>query len=430
MTVEHAEAMINASYADERFGYARMVLDHRTGKRKTLAAPKGWEQTNEEAAAVREAIDLELLREVPITVGPSPLRTELEEVRGAPTRFSVSFLGSAANCLTMAHLNRQHRVSGERAIRGSLFHQVVRILTIEGLQAGMTGYDEQEAENRAVEVMMAPEEGNAIALSTFFDVVEMVKRWARVIELWPDAIPHVEELFTRTVEVGGVEETVSGRLDLVQVRDGVVKIDDYKTSPHVPSQAEFERRIQTPMYAWIVADTYRSAHTFDVGEVYPSPHLDRPIRRGVELEPGGVGIDRFIHNTITNIRKAYAEESFSATPGSHCEYCQLSSLCPLPPELRPDAAITDQKHAEDALAWLLATEAQLKTVHDALRGYVAREEAVVTTGDIQASFVTRSRRSPVPAVIAAALEAGHIPAEEAYETSDFTQFVIGKVRAE
>lgn len=180
------------------------------------------------------------------------------------------------------------------------------------------------------------------------------------------------------LELGGF--VLSGKLDLtVNLPDGRLLIRDYKTDWNVPTQEDFERSFQTPLYAvllsegtpvervreacWNCASTDQApdlcsscagtgytvrfergfaplgqhAPEFVLENVYVRYYKDefgiRTLR--TTIDRGRVQDHRlWLEDELYKFAAAFEDGSWPATEGSHCGRCPSRPECPLPAALR------------------------------------------------------------------------------------------------
>lgn len=253
--------------------------------------------------------------------------------------------------------------------------------------------DEIRAENRHL----------AIPASEWDDVRKMAYHLAVGLDVDPGDVAGIERLFVLDLECGW---TISGRIDLVSTPGpGVLQVDDYKSAWAVPTQADFDRRFQIPLYALLVAFGVPVARTrcecplIDPAELRDEPgtvievcgrcggkgyleEREAPIGQHVEHVIGRELYPRFMRDdgtvqyrrrggdygvltraelqTFRGDVEALAVEIserldsglWPAVPGDHCSECPAEGECPLPRSLRRFAgSINTKAEAAEALMW-------------------------------------------------------------------------------
>ena len=114
------------------------------------------------------------------------------------------------------------------------------------------------------------------------------------------------------------------RLD--QRRDGGYEIHDYKTSRHVPTQAEADGDRQLALYQLGVQDMWPGAATVDL--IWHYLRFDkeiRSLRTAEQLE----AVKRECIATIDDIESRGKDEArFPTSPSNLCDWCEYRGLCP------------------------------------------------------------------------------------------------------
>jgi PD-(D/E)XK nuclease superfamily len=218
------------------------------------------------------------------------------------------------------------------------------------------------------------------------------------------------------------EYVISGRLDLVQT-DGVrAIITDYKTSQRMIPQHEFEKSVQTFLYAWGIREQYPGVEEFTVREHYV--RYDAPART-VTFGRGDLNVESYMRVVAGRLMAAFDREpedgldAFPPTPGDHCGFCPRPHVCPKRgiSEWVPG----DDGHAVRLLEWLAVTEAKRT-----LKAEITQRDRPLTAHGMTAGFdvkhVTRIDKD-------ALVEAG-VDLTAFQTTDDRTEFHVRKAREE
>lgn len=163
-------------------------------------------------------------------------------------------------------------------------------------------------------------------------------RWRRRARHWVET--YVARLDGRA-EPAGVERTVavrtpvlalSGRIDRLDDRDGVLVVVDYKTGRRGPTADDARTSPALALYAHAAAATLRrpclrvELHDVRTGEVVGHEHsvssLARQLRRADDI-----GLDI---RTATGAHRAGGDPdvSFPPAPSALCGWCDFRALCP------------------------------------------------------------------------------------------------------
>lgn len=215
---------------------------------------------------------------------------------------------------------------------------------------------------------------------------------------------------------------VRGRIDRVEVVGRDVFIRDYKTSLSIPSQEQFDKSFQLPLYALCWADgsidgkrVGEGIDGFHVAEEYPrflskecddcgkfnDHHADavckecggsnfRPPtlfkRRGVLGKRDLHDFRRHVQGILSKLDEALATDKWPASPGPHCATCAAPSECPLPRPVRP-ASVTTEEQAVALAQDVLRIEQDLKRDKKALKEW-ASENGEISFGNKTMGFKT------------------------------------------
>lgn len=303
-----------------------------------------------------------------------------------PSRLSTTLLECFDKCRRSAYLSlTEGGGSTHEMDRGSGFHEFARVATEAALEHGEV--PPHELGKAMLAQVLAEHPEWTIPKKERDRLRQMVFHWCEGVRFRPERLAAVESLFT--MDVGGW--TISGRIDRAEIdaEARTVRIRDYKTTPNVPTQEEFEASYQVVIYALLVAYGFPTRRVpcpdpacdggyvpdghdddgsvlvwadcstcrgrgaiderlenigaglsfFDVGEEYPAPQLrddgtlhDRYMVL-TRLELGEWMAD--LEQTVAAFDESLASGKWQAVRGSHCSRCPAPALCPLPQHLRP-----------------------------------------------------------------------------------------------
>lgn len=404
-------------------GYAQMVLDQRAGKRKSLAPPKQFGLTAADAKAIRERLDFEQAREVEVDIP----QVVLDNYRGRPERYSLTAVQWAENCVLGMRFAREYDNTGQPAILGSLVHGVVDLLVMELYGRGQAQFEDPLEARELGEKMLETEMHKNVkpmAWSTYQRALDHVETWARIDRIEPDAMILTEHLMVH--ELAGQPQ--SARLDRFELVDDLVRIRDYKTGGKLVSQADFEGRVQTPVYGWHVLQDFPHVQWLDLGEVY----TEYGIVRQVTIHRNDLDhIEGYLTAATKLIDAAYEQEpdEWTPTPGPHCGNCANSLGCPKK-GLDSYVPMHNEANARDLLKWVVVTEAQVATAKKMVQQEVVRLGRPVSILGKAAGFKAKHRHGFDKEAAQAFIEQHGGNLEDYAVDTDHTEFAIYNVGEE
>ena len=136
----------------------------------------------------------------------------------------------------------------------------------------------------------------------------------------------------RTVATHTARLAVSGRVDLIDDRDGELVIVDYKTGRSVPDEGAARSSLALALYALGAARTLRrpchrvELHHLPTGSVAAFDHTDQSLAR--HIERAEATSDDIVAATDTLAAGAHADEVFPPRPGPGCSWCDFRRHCP------------------------------------------------------------------------------------------------------
>ncbi|MBT0770383.1 PD-(D/E)XK nuclease family protein [Kineosporia sp. J2-2] len=136
----------------------------------------------------------------------------------------------------------------------------------------------------------------------------------------------------RTVQARTARLSLSGRVDLIDLRDDELVVVDYKTGRHVPDEADAFASLALAVYAVGTARTYRR-DCVQV-ELHHLPTQTRAVARydlaGLErrlAEADSLGAEAAAADA-GYARGRTGDDAFPPAPGSWCGYCDFRRHCP------------------------------------------------------------------------------------------------------
>lgn len=336
----------------------------------------------------------------------------VEENVEAPRRISQTLAKHADRCMRSAFLYLKYSggTPGHALDRGSAYHlfqeRAMRLL-LEEDEAALV----PELAKVMVDEVLDDHPEWTVPRSEADDVRVMAYHWTIGNDVDPATVVAVERKFV--LELGGV--TISGKIDLAALMpDGVLQIDDAKTSFAMPTQAEYEESFQTLFYSLLylfgnpvekVPDEHGELQEIvlpAVGEglwwvrtreVYPRLKLREDGTLAMRTRTlSRTDVEDFKHDLARTIRKilgALEDGKWSAVPGSHCSECPCSAECPLPPHLRDHAGtINSVEEAQEAMAAVLVTKAQTAAMEKEIKAWCKGNTQSLVVGDLLFEWTT------------------------------------------
>lgn len=193
-----------------------------------------------------------------------------------------------------------------------------------------------------------------------------------------------------------------GVIDLLEVRDGLAVVTDWKTDWAVRGQAEVERDFQLRTYAWMMSRLYGYEEVVCRLDFVRHPGAVREAFFGPE------DIAKTEERILRTIEAIQAEKEWRPSPGAHCSWCPWSEDCPAMSDLPVEIASVED--AERVAGEILVLEKQLKDRKEALKAWTAVEGPITVGGQEFGHHESRSLRvTDIPAFIRFMEEAGGDP---------------------
>lgn len=323
-----------------------------------------------------------------------------------PKRFSVSFIGSAGECMLKAKAERTMDTSNVFTTIGRAAHEVFATCELMAQFSGRMKLYPEEAQAVAQQVLGNPEEVQGLALVVYRVVMNQAAKFAESVDFPIDADTWVIEHPFRLPLVDPQDGTVyiiSGRMDEYAIWGTHYRNRDWKTGPKLPSRREVQdEHTQLPIYAWAAKQEMPWLETFEPIEFYT--RYGQP--RSIEMTADDVDkLEGFLLASCRRMRRAYLTGEFPTSPGSWCNNrCPVARECPEPDSVKGGGYLQSDEEAAaqiraaiveqaSAAARMQAVKAYLEThpegnlVVDKKRyGFVPVEKA---DGSTEAQFATR-----------------------------------------
>lgn len=153
-------------------------------------------------------------------------------------------------------------------------------------------------------------------------------------ELFPEA------LFNTSI----ANHPLSAKVDLLQIKAGVVKIFDWKTSRQLPNLATLKKQVQSKVYPLVVSRVFSDNDLDHLTMVYWEANFPEQTIEITSSRVDWQKYEREITTSIDLILSMEAEE-FILTPDAHkCAWCEYRSYCQ-----RGKAALNSEELHEDLI---------------------------------------------------------------------------------
>lgn len=366
-----------------------------------------------------------------------PMEDPPEEIgyeRDGERRISQTFLGKHDVCERDAALYAKHEggAGSHPMERGTVAHEI--------FARGVRHLIAQDEETIPPEVMkdlvneVMAEEFTRVVPARERDAIRMMAyHFAAASEIRPyvpERIVAVENTFS--LRIGNW--TVRGRVDLAElVEPTKIMVTDYKTSPSMPDQAEFEGDFQTQLYALALAfgelgDTglriAEGVEVFGLRQVFPRYLYDDGLAsRYFEVTRQQLTDFRLdLETQLTRLEANIATGKWQALPGSHCGECTSPAECPLPRHLRPDSqlVIGGMDDAMKLADWLIVTGDRMKRAKARLKAFASNEglDSIPAGADYEFSFDYRESEEIIDRDVMFAAMQGAVEYGQPFERSD------------
>lgn len=261
--------------------------------------------------------------------------------------------------------------------RGTIMHEFAARVVAECVSLGEPQYPEEMAKDLMAEIIREL----ALPLSLAENDYLMGLAWQFVTgrRINVDSVIGVEEDYEAEIIPGVV---LTGRVDLVEIKDRVAVIRDYKTSWRLMTQAEAAGCFQRRCYTWLVRERYR--HLKQV--VWVLDNLRWQTERVVETGPSQWHDDETaLRSLAARFKHAYEQDDWKPSPGSWCATCSQAEKCPIPNTFRRDGAIDSPETAEQYASEIIVADKIRKNQMGALKAWVA-ENGTLRVGDYEFGF--------------------------------------------
>lgn len=356
-----------------------------------------------------------------------------------PSRFSMTTLQRDDRCPRSSYLGTKHRdgPSSHAMDRGILFHAAAERLMADLMRSGEPRLSPDDPGAAAAmtaaivdEVLRARPE-LVVPRAEVDDVREMMFHVATGYDVDPQTIGGLELLMVLDLECGW---TVSGRLDLIALPSAEIgQVDDWKTSPAVPAQDEYEASLQPWIYAvllcygspvrvtqcpdcdgevvvgCVMCDdkgyTEQRGEPFGqhlrgvlMREVYPRPKLrDDGLLHHRQMLLARTAVADFkadLERQAARLGERFKTGDFPARSGSWCSICPAPQECPLPEQLRDYAgSINSVDQAQEAWERVLHVKAQVAAIEKEVKTFARAHDVPIRVGDLEWSWTTTEGRA-------------------------------------
>lgn len=330
-----------------------------------------------------------------------------------PLKLSPSFLTNAA-CPRYLKLHYIDKVDKQyirvAAERGSAAHaalaELIQICQEASIQPSSLSMDQiADAVKRHTPHFI---------LSEIADILAWCRLWAERYQI-SKHIYGVEEKVALDEAFDDTEwdnASYRGILDVVDVHGNHCTVTDWKSQPHILTQAELDAHEQMTMYCWLASKLY--------------PHIEKYTARIWYLRYGfyaettrtAEDLEAFEQMLMIKEQKILEIDNWDPIPGKHCQYCDVIMHCSLATDVSDlNTEVISQDQAIRAAQRITAMDALSKELKGKLKAYVKENDTVVF-GDINNRFAWgyRSKESvyfDVSELVELLLEHGHELAEVA-----------------
>jgi RecB family exonuclease len=204
----------------------------------------------------------------------------------------------------------------------------------------------ERAEAHALK-MQTPHAELSVALAEFDSIWEPAdfggEPWAtawyrRAVEIvtylyehWPSRAVPIGLEVSIDLEVDGVQWR--GKVDRVELDDGVVRVVDYKTGSRIPTLADASVSVQLGFYLLALRSNEQMARSGRIEEAelwFPANTKAKKVTvRRFDIQH----LDR-VEATMREAASGIAAEAWPATPNPYCDRCRVRIVCPEWPEGR------------------------------------------------------------------------------------------------
>lgn len=290
-----------------------------------------------------------------------------------PSRFSVSFIGSAGECILKAKMQRDGDGGGPLATIGRVAHEVFATCELLAQFQGRAQVSSDEALAVAERVMSNPEEAAPLSLNAFRTVLHMVDVWASTTTFPVDADRWViEHPFRRRLvdPLNGDVYIVSGRMDEVAMWGTHYRNRDWKTGPGLPTKKKVEEEhTQLPLYWWEAAQAWPHLESAECSEVYCRYGVPRSVTLTRQDLPE---IEAYLLVALRRLTAAYRNNRFPVQTGAWCNSsCPNPGACPLPDHVKGEGGlVASDEDARNQIETMSVERARIAKRTAAVRGYL------------------------------------------------------------
>lgn len=342
----------------------------------------------------------------------------------APSRMSVTLGRKADACPRDAGLYLKYRggASSGPLLRGSLGHlfyeRMMSTLMLQGEASLVASQEGEDPARAAAEVSQTTKEWvDQLVEETGWPLSEAEIDEARVMayhmaignSVDPATVVALEQTFVLELEGGG---ELIGKVDVAALgADGILQVDDLKTSFYVPPEDDVQKLVQSPWYAAaILWGRPLDRETGELGEplgldkyvqwvrcrqVYPrfiNPTTGFMSSRGDDKLWGHADLRDKVaaaSRVWRRVQRGLNERVWPAKSGDHCSECTAPVECPLPSQLRRHAGtIHTVEQASEAKEWAVRQGDLVRATNAEVAAFVKAEGlASLEAGDELYGFV-------------------------------------------
>jgi len=163
-----------------------------------------------------------------------------------------------------------------------------------------------------------------------------------------------------------------GILDVVDVNKKHCTVTDWKSQPHVMTQAELDAHEQLTMYCWLASKLYPHIEEYTARIWYLRYGFYAETKRTVK------DLQLFEQTLMLKEQKILEISNWDPIPGKHCQYCDVIQHCPLSQDLSvTNTQVISQDQAIDAAQRITVMDALSKELKARLKAYVKENDSVV-----------------------------------------------------
>lgn len=327
-----------------------------------------------------------------------------------PTAYSHSRLGTFENCPLQYKFQYIDKIKrdgqGIEAFMGSMFHGIMEKL-----------YGELKFKTLTLDELLTHLE--LLWEKNWSDNILIVRKERKkedYYELCRDCIRKYYERYHpfNSSQLIGLEQYVKINLDdegryrlggyidrLSQRKDGTYEIHDYKTSSHLPVQAEADSDRQLALYQMGVQEMWNDVEKVNL--IWHYVVFDKEIISIRSPE----NLDKIKSDTISLIDRIEATENFEPKKSVLCDWCSYQDLCPLMKHKKKLESLPEDEYLNDDGVKLVDSYVKLKNeiderkselekIKEAIFNYAEKEKLKVIRGSGKQINVSEKEKLSFP----------------------------------